>query len=315
MKKAPNFASVFKDDFVEYVRFMVDNGRVFQVETSILKAFDRFLCIHNCTVIDDATVLHFVYSIDGLTDIQYQKRHYTVRRFVDYRSLKGSGESITPLPKVRPRGRLIPHLYTNEEIASLLEEAGKLKPQNSMRPYTYQTILGLLICTGMRISEVLNLNRDDVDLETDTLYIRNTKFKKSRLLPIHNTTLTVLKKYAERRNSFFPAPDCNAFFLNNRGDRLAYSTFNSTFLGITRAAGVRPNEGNGSRTHDMRHTFAVNRLSTWYDEKADINEMLPVLSTYMGHAHFEDTVYYLHVSAELLAKGSKAFTFGGTQDE
>jgi integrase len=315
MKRASNFSSIFKDDFVEYVKFMVDNGREFRVETSILKAFDRFLCRENHGVINEEAVVRFVYSTVGLTAVQYQKRHRTVRNFAEYRALKGSGEQIAILPNVRTHSRLSPYLYTDDEIILMLQEAGKLTPLNSVRPRTYQTILGLLLCTGMRISEVLNLDCGDVDLETGTLHIRNTKFKKSRLIPVHATTLTVLKKYADRRTALFSKPQCAAFFLNNRSGRVSYSTFNSIFLKIVRTVGIRPHVGTGSRTHDLRHTFAVKRLSAWYDEGADMNVMLPVLSTYMGHAHFEDTIYYLHVSAELLAKGSKAFTLRGGSDE
>lgn len=315
MKKAPDFASLFQDDFREYVRFMKDNGRVFQVETSILKAFDRYLCLNNCDTITKDVAVRFAFSIHGLTDTQYQKRHRTIRKFVEYRALKGSGEEIAPLPKARSKGRSVPHLYSQDEISTMLDAAGNLTPKDSLRPHTYQVILGLLVCTGMRISEILNLEVSDVDLQSGVIHIRNTKFKKSRLVPIHFSALTVLKKYVKLRAAHFPASKCNSFFLNNRGSRVIYGTSNATFLSIVRRVGIRPAEGRGSRTHHLRHTFAVNRLSAWYDEGADIHEMLPVLSTFMGHAHFEDTVYYLNMSADLMAKGSTPFQFGGDSDE
>lgn len=314
MKKSLDFASAFKGDFLEYVGFMVGNGRSFGVDTSILKAFDRFLCVENCVIITDDVAMRFVYQPKGLTQTQYRKRHSIVRRFAEYRALRGSSDFILPPLKVKTSARLIPHLYSDAEIALILDIAGKLKPQDSLRPYTYQAIIGLLSCTGMRISEILNLNCDDVDLEAGVLFVHNSKFRKSRLIPVHATTLVVLGRYARQRSQCFPSPQCDAFFLNNRGIKVAYSTFCATFLEIVREAGIRPAEDKGSRIHDLRHTFAVNRLSVWYDQGANIHDLLPVLSTYMGHAHFEDTVYYLHVSAELMSKGSRSFQPGGDSD-
>lgn len=315
MKAAPDFASNLRSDFMDYIDFMVGNGRSFRVETSILKAFDRFLCIENRDSANEDDATRFVYQVKGLTDTQYQKRHQVVRKFLGFRALRGVGEPIPPLPKTNPHGRFVPHLYTDAEIACILRAAGEMTPQNSLRPDAYQTIIGLLYCTGMRISEILNLNCDDVDLNTGILWIRNTKFRKSRLIPIHPTALEVLKRYAARRNQFFPFASCDSFFLNSLGKKLTYHIFNAGFLGLVRQTGIRSTEGAGPRTHDLRHTFAVNRLSAWYDEGVDIHELLPVLATYMGHAHFEDTVYYLNVSADLMAKGSKSFQLGDDSDE
>lgn len=315
MKAAPDFASRFKEEFLDYVDFMVGNGRSFRVETTILKAFDRYLSAEGCESVSEEVATRFVFGVADLTDAQYQKRHRVVRMFLQHCSLRGSGEPIPPLPSARSHGRYVPHLYTNEQIATAMKAAGEMTPQNSLRPHTYQTIIGLLFCTGMRVSEVLNLDCVDVDLDTGILCVRNTKFRKSRLIPLHSTATTVLKKYLEWRVQFFPAISCGAIFLNNSGRRLTYPTFNTSFLQIVRKTGIRAEEGRGARVHDLRHTFAVNRLAAWYDEGVDIHELLPVLSTYMGHAHFEDTVYYLNVSAELMAKGSKPFQFGGDLDE
>ncbi|HBU11877.1 MAG TPA: hypothetical protein DEB31_03880 [Clostridiales bacterium] len=310
MKKAPDFASFAGGELAEYIKFMVDNGRSFRVETTILKEFDRFLQTLATDTIDSGTVDSFVYGKPDLSNSQYEKRHRIIRRFLDYQALKGAGESIPPPPKARSQGRRIACLYTHEDIRQLLSLASKLNPADSLRPHSYQAMIGLLYCTGLRISEMLKLNDDDVDLENEVLFIQNTKFKKSRYVPIHPTAAVVLKRYASLRDQYMPNPKSPAFFLNERRNRVVYGTFEATFLSLLREAGIRT-EGRNSRTHDLRHSFAVNRLLKWYEENCDYHALLPVLSTYMGHAHFEDTIYYLNASAELMAKGAQRFKFGG----
>lgn len=313
MKKAPDFASFVCDELSEYIKFVTDNGRSFRVEITILKEFDRFLQSIETKDINADDVDCLVYSKNDLSNSQYEKRHRVIRGFLDYCAVKGTGKSIPAPPRARSQGRRIPYLYTQADIEKLLSLAGKLSPQDSLRPYSFQTIIGLLYCTGLRISEALKLDVDDVNLENGILFIRNTKFKKSRYVPIHSTAINVLKRYAKLRDQYSSSPKSAAFFLNIRGDRITYSTFNAAFLQLVREAEIRTEDRN-SRTHDLRHSFAVNRLLKWYEEDANFHDQLPVLSTYMGHAHFEDTTYYLNASAELMAKGSKSFQFGGSSN-
>ena len=310
MKKAPDFNSTLKDELREYVDFMVGNGRSFRVEITILKEFDRFLQANEVHEINAHCVDTFVRIKPTLTDGQYEKRHRIIRKFLDYRAIRGKGESVPVPPKARSSGRRIPYLYTESDITRILSAAGELKPADSLRPHTFQTIIGLLICTGLRISEALNLDIEDLDLDNDVLYIRNTKFKKSRYVPIHPTTRTALVRYAEHRTKHFPNAKSSAFFVSLRGRAISYPTYNTTFLELVRGLDIG-GDGRNSRTHDLRHTFAVNRLLAWYEEGANVHDMLQILSTYMGHAHFEDTTYYLNASAELMAKGASAFTFNG----
>ena len=310
MKKAPDFASALRDELLEYVKFMVDNGRAFRVETTILKEFDRFLQTQNTPEIGIDEVEQFVYGKEDLTGGQYEKRHRIIRGFLNYRAIKGTGKSVPPPPKTKRGGRRIPYLYTQSDLARMISLAGELAPANSLRPHTYQTVIGLIVCTGLRVSEALNLDVSDVDLTANVLYIRATKFRKSRYVPLHPTAASVLKKYAETKTRYFPGCENTAFFLNTRGKRVAYGTYYGPFLRLVREAGIST-ESRNSTTHDLRHTFAVNRMLAWYEEGLDFRDMLPVLSTYMGHAHFEDTVYYLNASAALMAKGAKSFRFGG----
>ncbi len=311
MKKAPDFASIFTEQLKEYVEFMIDNGRRFGVETTILKAFDRYMCDHDITLIAENAVMDFSFSVPDLTKEQYAKRHRVVRKFADYMSLKGKCETVRSLPKGKSNGRIVPHIYTDKELILLLETAQQINPVPKLRPHTFYSLLGLLASTGIRVSEGINLDISDVDFDSGVLKIRNTKFKKSRLVPIHPTTLEVLRNYDTLRRELIFDPKDNAFFISKFKKRLTYATVNATFLQIVRSAGIRNTEGKGSRIHDLRHTFAVRRVSVWYDMGLDIHQMLPLLSTYMGHAHFEDTTYYLSAGAELLAKGAIRFVKGG----
>jgi len=179
MKRAPDFNSFNADNLSEYIKFMVDNGRTFRVETTILKEFDRFLQSLESTVVNSDTVESFVYSKLDLSNSQYEKRHRIIRGFLDYCSIKGTGESIPAPPKPHSQGRRIPYLYTTSDIEKVLSLAADLNPKDSIRPHSFQAIIGLLYCTGLRISEALRLDISDVDLENGVLFIQNTKFKRS----------------------------------------------------------------------------------------------------------------------------------------
>jgi len=314
MKKAPDLNSILKDELQEYIDFMVGNGRSFRVDTTILKEFDRFLQTRKDQNIDAALVDDFVRIKLHITDGQYENRHRIIRKFLDYRAIRGRGESVPIHPKVRIGGRRIPHIYSEADMAHLISHAGKLKPFDSLRSHTYQAIIGLLACTGMRISEALNLDVEDVDLENDILYIRNTKFKKSRYVPIHATASMALKQYAIHRAKYFPDNRDSAFFLSTLGDAVKYTAFNETFAKMIRELNIG-GESHNARIHDLRHTFAVNRMLAWYEEGVDIRDMLQILSTYMGHTNFENTTYYLNASSVLMEKGAAAFKFSGRGEE
>jgi integrase len=194
----------------------------------------------------------------------------------------------------------VPHIYTDDEVDRLLEEAKKISRRHPVRGAAVHAIVGLGFSAGMRISEVLRLDREHVDLRTGVLTVVRTKFNKDRLVPVHPTTLEVLRRYAEIRDAHFGVVASPAFFLNLRARRYSRHTTQLDFWRLGRAAGLREAAGAGPRYHDLRHTFAVRRLAGWYREGLDLQAVLPVLATYMGHAHYSDTAYYLTATAELL---------------
>jgi integrase len=166
--------------------------------------------------------------------------------------------------------------------------------------------LGLLVVTGMRLGEVMNLQLQDVDWSEGLLTIRNTKFGKSRLIPLHPSTQKILAEYAKHRDRFFAGRPVQHFFVSSRGNRLDKGDIHRTFYVLSRQIGLRaPSASRGPRLHDFRHRFAVETLLRWYRCGEEPERRLPVLSTYLGHSHVTDIYWYLTNTPELMTVAGK----------
>jgi integrase/recombinase XerD len=227
-----------------------------------------------------------------------------VRQFAEYLS------TIDPRTEIPPQGllpgryqRKAPYLYKDDEIQRLLQAARRMRSPTGLRAWTYVTLLGLLAVTGMRHSEVLALDRRDVDLREGVLAIRQTKCRKQRLVPVHETTRVALLRYARVRDRVHPRPKTEAFLVSEMGLRLTQCSVREIFVRLSRAIGIRTLQGrfgHGPRLHDLRHRLAVKTLVCWYRSGVDVERRLPVLSTYMGHTKITDTYWYLEAIPELL---------------
>jgi integrase len=196
-----------------------------------------------------------------------------------------------------PRSRCRPHIFTPAQIAAILGEAKQLPPAGSLRPHTFYTLFGLVAACGLRISEALALQIDDI--LPDGLYIRETKFRKNRLVPLHPTTAKQLALYLERRQQLTRAD--THVFVSLRRKPLRYPTVNETFLYLLRKLGLRAGPGQpGPRLHDVRHTFASRALENSPDGQSKITKHMLALSTYLGHAHITDTYWYLQSTTHLM---------------
>ena len=210
------------------------------------------------------------------------------------------------------RGRLAPHIFHDQEVIDLLAAARQLGPPGSIRPATYETLFGLMAAAGLRVSEALHLRDADVDLKRGLLMIRQTKFAKSRLLPIHPTTVTALTKYRKARVRHVATTPDMPFLISSRGrrlgmplgDRQAHRVFNALRdqLGWVNRGGHA-----AIRLHDLRHTFVVRRLMRWHADGTDIDQMMLALSNYMGHAEIFYTYWYLTAVPELMALAGGKF--------
>lgn len=213
--------------------------------------------------------------------------------------------------------RVVPHIYTEEEIANLLKAAGELKPQEGLRPATMKCLLGLLAATGLRISEALHLTHSDVDSDHRMLVIRETKFRKSRYVPLHSTTAEALDHYARFRDrKVLFRPMSEAFFLADNGCPFHYRQALYAFQSIRRRLGWEVQGGRPPRLHDLRHTFACRRLLAWYEQGVDVNKAILVLSVYLGHGKVTDTYWYITGIPSLMSVAAKRFesiTFKGQE--
>ena len=180
-----------------------------------------------------------------------------------------------------------------------MDAAGKLP--SPLRRATFSTLLGLLYVTGMRIGEALRLDRDDVDLAQHVIVVRDSKFRKSREVPIHQSTARALGAYARQRDELFPRASSPAFFISLAGTRLLYCNFHICFQSLVREAGLTQRSPTcRPRPHDLRHTFAVSTLIEWYRDGVEVEPRMSRLSTYLGHVHPRHTYWYLEAAPELL---------------
>ena len=230
------------------------------------------------------------------------------RRLGMVRQLAQYCSALDARTEIPPRGllpyrymRKPPYLYRDEEIGRLIQAAKQLPSPKGLRAATYATLFGLLAVTGMRISEPIALDRSDVDLQQGSLTIRRSKFGKSRWIPLHPTTQAALVHYAELRDRLYPTPLTPSFFLSERGTRLTSWSARWTFVQLSHQIGLRgPHDRHGPRLHDLRHGFAIRTLLNWYRSGADVEQRMPELAAYLGHAHVSDTFWYLSATPELL---------------
>ncbi|MCC7218257.1 MAG: tyrosine-type recombinase/integrase [Burkholderiales bacterium] len=197
--------------------------------------------------------------------------------------------------------RLRPHIYTEAEIARLIATTNKLHPPGGLRGASCAAIIGLMTASGLRISEATRLERADVDLEHGRLLIRQTKYGKSRWVPLHPTTVDALARYAARRDADSHAARRTAFFVFDYSRAASTHGVQYAFQFLRRAIGPARGGHPAPRLHDLRHTFVCRRLEQWYREGRDLDRHVLTLSTYVGHAKVTDTYWYVTATPELLA--------------
>jgi integrase len=237
------------------------------------------------------------------TPITWARRLEILRPFAAYYR---QFEPQTAVPDATTFGRghrrLAPHIYTEQEIIDLLDEAGRLGPAGGLRPATYQALFGLIASTGLRLSEALHLRESDVDLRRGTLTVRQTKFNKSRRLPLHPSTVRALHGYRRVRDRAVGRDSDGPFFVSPGGRALPSRTVHGVFAQLRQrlrwvARGGHPRP----RIHDLRHAFAVRRVQLWHQSDVRLDDAMLLLCTYLGHAKISDTYWYLTGVPELMA--------------
>lgn len=288
----------------DYIRIRRSLGFRLQQQASSLRNFVAFLRAEGASYITTELALRWATQPAKAHPAAWAWRLGRVRRFAIWYSATGPRTEIPPtgfLP--HRRRRKSPHIYSDDEIERLLRRTQQLPSRKGLRSRTFTTLFGLLVATGMRVNEVLSLDRADVDFDRGTLHVQRTKFGKSRYVPVHPSTVEALKKYAEARGRLFPTPPTPAFFISERGRRITGATARYTFAKLSQQLGLRvPAEGHGRgpRLHDMRHRFAVRTMIHWYRSGLDVERELPKLATYLGHVHVNESYWYLEAVPELL---------------
>lgn len=230
----------------------------------------------------------------------WSSRLSTIRSFARHLIIVDPRTEVPPSGIFPVQRRPRPYIYSDDQISDLLATMLLLHP-TSLRGRTLQCFFGLIAACGLRFSEAALLQRDDADLCNGVLMIRQTKFGKSRIVPLHPSTTEALARYAAERDTSSARRAARFFFTGVYGRALNRWDTGNAFVVWTRKAGLRaPDARQGPRIHDLRHTFAVRTLLNWYERGDDVDRRLPQLSTYLGHTHVRDTYWYLSAHADLL---------------
>jgi integrase/recombinase XerD len=220
-------------------------------------------------------------------------------------------ETEVPDPGLLPTARRPkPYLFTPPQLTALLEAAQASRPRGSLRPHTLSTLLGLLASTGLRVGEALRLQIDQVKLELHPpqLHILETKFHKSRIVPLHPSTAEHLRHYREQRARWHYDGLSDAFFISEQGQPLKYLALHNWFARLCQRLAIEPADGGrGPCLMSFRHTFAVTCLQRWYQQGLDVQALLPHLSVYLGHVNPQESYWYLTSVPELLSAAAQRF--------
>lgn len=238
------------------------------------------------------------------------RRMEALRGFAQFVSGSDSNSEVPPIELFPVKAhRMRPYLFSEADIAALMGAARKLP--DPLRAATYETLIGLLAVTGMRIGEAIGLDRSDIDWDQGLLTIRGAKFNKTRQLPLHPSTVEALRAYAATRDRLCRKPRTTSLFVSTAGTRLIYQNVQLEFMKLAGQVGLQGCEESRPRPHDMRHSFAVRSLIDWYRKGVDPATHMAALSTYLGHLSPSDTYWYLHAAPELVVLAAERLAGSG----
>jgi len=292
----------FREAIQDYLTLRRGLGFKLKKHSRMLEEFVSFLEHAGALRITSRLAVQWATEPQHIQSAEWAARLSVARGFARYWS------ATDPLTEIPPEGllpyrhnRAKPYLYSDGQIQQLLEVTKNMPAPHSLQPWTYHCLFGLLAVTGLRISEALNLLSTDVDWSEGILTIRHSKFGKSRLIPLHGSSLKILSDYGARRDALFEDRKTHYFFCSRYASRLDEGQVRRVFYAISRQIGIRGTTASkGPRLHDFRHRFAVEALLRWHRTGEDVQRRLPVLSTYLGHGHVTDTYWYVTGTPELM---------------
>jgi integrase/recombinase XerD len=288
----------------EYVELRRAVGFKLRRVEGLLFSFIEFVEAEGATRITTELALRWAMLPAKATSGWWSGRLCVVRGFARYMSAIDPATEIPPTDLLARPGtgsvRAEPYLYSATEVTALLAAARSIR--NPFVAATCETLVGLLSVSGMRVGEAIRLDTDDLDCGRGLLVIRDSKFERSREVPLHESTLDVLRAYRHLRDDRYPQPRSESFFVTRSGGRLSYGTVRGHFEHLVKKVGLEPRSARcRPRLHDFRHSFACSTLEDWYRCGIDVQAKLPLLSTYLGHIDPISTYWYLSGKPELLA--------------
>lgn len=297
--------SALHDALTEYLATRRALGTQLGWPESSLRGFVDFVEAQGADFVTTEVAVRWATQSVGVQRATHARRLGIVRGFAAWLQATDSRTQVPP-HGLLPAGqhRPTPHIYSDREIADLMAAAGRLRSASGLRPTTFKTLLGLLAATGLRPGEALALDVRDVDLVGGILAVRESKFGKSRFVPLDESARAALATYAKFRDTVRPRRDTPAFLVTQRGSRLGPSATRRTFAMLCQTVGLRPRRtrrsGRGPRLQDIRHTFATRRLIEWYRAGLDVDRLMPRLATYLGHGRMAETYWYIQAIPQLL---------------
>ncbi len=288
---------MLKETIDAYLELRHVGGFEMKVDRGLLHNFARFATDRSETCVRRQTAIDWAAAAPSPS--QRERRLGMVRRFADHARAEDPAHEHVPqnVFASNKRRRPFPYIFSPEELLQILDATAHLRSKGSLRPLTYYTLFGLLAATGLRISEAMPLELDDVT--TDGLIARKTNFRKSRMLPLHETTQAVLNGYLERRQAIGGGD--THIFISTKGRALTYPMIIATFHSLVKRVPLRLKPGQRARIHDLRHLHAVRALETCPGGYDRVTRHILALSTYLGHAHVADTYWYLQATPHLMA--------------
>jgi integrase len=274
-----------------------------------LRSFARFAANRQEAIVRCATAIDWASESESVA--QRHTRYQTICSFADYVHLEDSRHELPPPNHFGYRKiRRMPYIYSKADIQRLILAATQLAPVNSLQPLTYVALISLLASTGLRISEALHLLISDITPQG--LLIRRTKFKKTRMVPLHETAVEGLHRYLTTRHRFRIGGD--HVFVSNSGDPLCYVRVHEMFRKLLKSADIQSPNGRWPRIHELRHTFAARALESSPAGRRSIGQHMLALATYMGHVNINSTFWYLNATPDLMhdiAVAGESFLHGG----
>lgn len=290
-----------------YIALRRDLGCKFDSQARCLRHFATFMESCGAAFLSNRLMLEWATTPAEIKPSTRSFRLQTVRGFARYCHADDPSHEVPPhglLPMGSRRSQ--PYLYTDQEVQALMRAAHTDPERSAHSGETYHCLIGLLSVSGLRINEALNLKRQNADLNAGILTIHRAKFGKTRYVAIHPSTCAMLAAYAHCRDERPSSQASDYFFVGDRGKRLYSSTTAATFARLSRRIGLRsPEDSTGPRLHDFRHRFAVQTLLNWYRNGEDIQRLLPVLTTYLGHSYVRHTYWYLSACPELMGHAAQ----------